>query len=165
MGAQNIVKEIKQYQEKWLKYVQRMDINRLSKQALQYKPKWRRNIGQPRKRWRDQLHLEDQGTGNAPKPSWTWWWWWRWIFIFLGFHTFHQYWPFQSSTKKIFSPYTFTLQPALARSLPGPPFASPLRAFRASLNYLPVLTEARITAPDDTSSHTRTELSSTLLML
>ena len=26
MGAQNIVKEIKQYQEKWLQHVQRMDI-------------------------------------------------------------------------------------------------------------------------------------------
>ena len=62
-GAQNIVKEIKQYQEKWLLHVQRMDTNRLPKQALQYKPKGRRNIGRPRKRWRDQLHLEDQGTG------------------------------------------------------------------------------------------------------
>ena len=30
------------------------------KQELQYKPKGRRNIGRPRKRWRDQLHLEDQ---------------------------------------------------------------------------------------------------------
>ena len=59
----NIVKEIKQYQEKWLQHAQRMDTNRLPKQALQYKPKGRRNIGQPRKRWRDQLHLEDQGTG------------------------------------------------------------------------------------------------------
>ena len=39
------------------------DGNRLPKQALQYKPKGRRNIGQPRKRWTDQLHLEDQGTG------------------------------------------------------------------------------------------------------
>ena len=29
------------------------------KQALQYKPKGRKNIGRPRKRWRDQLHLED----------------------------------------------------------------------------------------------------------
>ena len=29
----------------------------------------------PRKRWRDQLHLEDQGTGNTPNPSGTWWWW------------------------------------------------------------------------------------------
>ena len=69
MGAQNIVKEIQQYQEKWLQHVQRMDINRLPKQALQYKPKGRRNIGRPRKRWKDQLHLEDQGKGNTPKPS------------------------------------------------------------------------------------------------
>ena len=30
-GAQNIVKEIKQYREKWLQHVQRMDTNRLQK--------------------------------------------------------------------------------------------------------------------------------------
>jgi len=71
MGVQNIVKEIKQYQKKWLHHVQRMDTNRLPKQALQYKPKGRRIIGRPRKRWRDQLHLEDQGTGNTPNPSGT----------------------------------------------------------------------------------------------
>ena len=59
MGTQNIVKEIKQYQEKWLQQVQRMDTNRLLKQALQYKRKGRKNIGRLRKRWRDQLHLED----------------------------------------------------------------------------------------------------------
>ena len=70
-GAQNIVKEIKQYQEKWLQHVQRMDTSRIPKQALQYKPKRRRNIGRPRRRLRDQLHLEDQGTGNAPNPSGT----------------------------------------------------------------------------------------------
>ena len=70
-----IVKEIKQYQERWLQHVQRMNTNRLPKQALQYKPKRRRNIRRPRKRWKDQLHLEDQGTGNTPKPSGTWWWW------------------------------------------------------------------------------------------
>jgi len=70
-GPQNIVKEIKHYEEKWLQHVQRMDTNRLPKQALQYQPKGRRNIGRPRKRWRDQLHIEDQGTGNTPNPSGT----------------------------------------------------------------------------------------------
>ena len=69
--AKNIVEEIKQYQEKWLQHVQRMDTNRLRKQALQYKSKGPRNIGRPRNRWRDQLHLEDQGTGNTPNPSGT----------------------------------------------------------------------------------------------
>jgi len=39
------------------------DGNKLPKQALQYKPNGRRNIGRPSKRWRDQLDLEDQGTG------------------------------------------------------------------------------------------------------
>jgi hypothetical protein len=68
-GAHNIVKEIKQYQEKWLQHVQRMDTNRIPIQALQCKPKGRRNIGRPRKRWRDQFHFEDQGTGNTPNPS------------------------------------------------------------------------------------------------
>jgi len=58
-GAQNIVKEIKQYQKKWLQHVQRMDTNRIPKQALRYRTKGRRNIGRPKKRWRDQLHFED----------------------------------------------------------------------------------------------------------
>jgi len=57
--AQKVVKEIKQYQEKYLQHVQRMDTNKIPKQALQYQPKGRRNIGRPRKRWRDQIHLED----------------------------------------------------------------------------------------------------------
>ena len=70
-GAQNILKEIKQYQKKWLQHVQSMDTNRLPKQTLQYNTKRRRNIGRPRKRWRDQLHLEDKGAGNMPKSSGT----------------------------------------------------------------------------------------------
>jgi hypothetical protein len=68
-GAQDIAKEIKKYQKKWLQHVQRMDTNRVPKQALQYRPKGRRNIGRPKKRWRDQLHFEDKGTGNTPNPS------------------------------------------------------------------------------------------------
>ena len=58
-GAQNIVKEIKQYQKKLLQHVQRIDRNRLPRQALKYRPEGRRNIGRPKKRWRDQLHIED----------------------------------------------------------------------------------------------------------
>jgi hypothetical protein len=34
MGVQNIVVEIQQYQQKWLQYLERMDINRILKQAL-----------------------------------------------------------------------------------------------------------------------------------
>jgi hypothetical protein len=67
-GAENIVKEIKQYQEKWLQHVQRMGTNRIPKQVLQYNPKGRRHIERPRKRWKDQFHFE-QGTGIKPNPS------------------------------------------------------------------------------------------------
>jgi hypothetical protein len=42
--------------------------NRLPRQALHYRPNGQRNIGRPRKRWADQLHLEDYGTGNTPNP-------------------------------------------------------------------------------------------------
>ena len=58
-GAQNIVQEIKQYQKKWLQHIQRMDTNRIPRQALKYRPEVRRNLGRPKKRWRDQLHFED----------------------------------------------------------------------------------------------------------
>jgi len=44
MGAQNIVKEIKQYQKKLLQHEQRMDTNRLPRQALKYRQEGRRNI-------------------------------------------------------------------------------------------------------------------------
>jgi hypothetical protein len=77
----NVVKEIKQYQQKWLQHVQRMDANRIPKHALKYKPKGRWNIGRPRKRWKDQLHLEDQGTENTPNPSCTSWRWWAMYYI------------------------------------------------------------------------------------
>jgi hypothetical protein len=60
LGVQNTVKEIKQYQQKWLQHVQRMHTNRIPKQSLQYRPKGRRNIGRAKKRWRDQLHLEEE---------------------------------------------------------------------------------------------------------
>ena len=50
--------------KKWLQHIQRIDTNRIPKQALQYKPKGRRHIGRPRKRWRDQFHFEDARNRN-----------------------------------------------------------------------------------------------------
>jgi hypothetical protein len=58
LGMQNIVLEIRQYQREWLQHVERMDTDRIPKQALKCRPKWKRSIGRPRKRWKDQLHLE-----------------------------------------------------------------------------------------------------------
>jgi hypothetical protein len=68
-GSREHSKRNKTVPEKWLQHVQRMDTNRIPEQALQYKPKGHWNIGRPRKRWKNQLHLEDQGTGNTPNPS------------------------------------------------------------------------------------------------
>jgi hypothetical protein len=39
-------------------HVERMDTDRVHKQALKYKAKRKRSIARPRKRWKDQLHLE-----------------------------------------------------------------------------------------------------------
>jgi hypothetical protein len=58
-GAQNIVQEIKQYQKKWLQHVHRIDTNIIPRQALRYRPEGRRNVGRPKKRWRDHLLFED----------------------------------------------------------------------------------------------------------
>jgi hypothetical protein len=64
MGAQNIVKEINQYQKKSLHYVQRLDTNRIPKQALQCRPKGWRNVGRPRKRLKTNftLRIKEQET-------------------------------------------------------------------------------------------------------
>jgi hypothetical protein len=57
-AAQNVVKEIKQ-KHKMATTVKRVERNGIPKQALQYRPKGRRNKGRPRKRWGVLLHLED----------------------------------------------------------------------------------------------------------
>jgi hypothetical protein len=58
LGVQNIVLEIKQYQREWLQHVERVNTERIPKQALKYRSEGKRSIGRPRKRWKDQLHLE-----------------------------------------------------------------------------------------------------------
>jgi len=59
LGVQNIFREIQQYQRKWLQHLQGMDRWGVPKQAVQYQTRGRRNIGHPRKRWKDQMCLED----------------------------------------------------------------------------------------------------------
>jgi hypothetical protein len=64
----NSVLEVK-YQQEWLQHVDRMDTNRIPKQALKYRTKGKRSIGFPRKRWKNQLHLEGKRTGIMPSTS------------------------------------------------------------------------------------------------
>ena len=47
--------KIKEYRVNWLEHVERMDRERAPKVLLKYRPRGRRNVGRPRKRWRDQL--------------------------------------------------------------------------------------------------------------
>jgi hypothetical protein len=56
--VQNIVLEIKDYQWQWLQHIERMDRDRIHKQALKHRPKGKRSIGCPRKRWKGQFHLD-----------------------------------------------------------------------------------------------------------
>jgi hypothetical protein len=58
LGVQNIILEIKRYQQEWRQHVESMDGDRIPKQALKYRPKGKRSTGRPRKRLKDQLHLE-----------------------------------------------------------------------------------------------------------
>jgi len=59
-------------------WINQITSDKIPKQALRYRPKGRRNVRRPKRRWRYQLHFEDQWMGNTPKPSGTWWWWWWW---------------------------------------------------------------------------------------
>jgi hypothetical protein len=58
LGVKNIILEIRRYKREWLQHVERMDTDRIPKQALKYRPKGKRSMGRPRKRRKDQLHAE-----------------------------------------------------------------------------------------------------------
>jgi hypothetical protein len=47
LGLQNIVLEIRQYQEKWLQHCDRVDTNRIPKPALKNKQKFEKERGTP----------------------------------------------------------------------------------------------------------------------
>ena len=70
-GAHSIENQIKQYQKKWLQHVQRMDTNRLPKQALQYRPKGRRNTDDQGKGGGTNFILRIKEQDNTANPSGT----------------------------------------------------------------------------------------------
>jgi hypothetical protein len=55
--------KITEYRIHWSAHLQRMDNSRLPKQALLYKPRGRRDVGYPRKRWTANVR-----TGDSPIP-------------------------------------------------------------------------------------------------
>ena len=69
--SKSIVKEIKQYQKKWLQHVQRMDTNRLPKQALQYRPKGQRTRDDRGRGGGTNFILRIKEQDNNPNPSGT----------------------------------------------------------------------------------------------
>jgi hypothetical protein len=44
---------VEQYRNNWLQHINRMKDSRLPKRTLQYRPSGKRDIGRPKKRWRD----------------------------------------------------------------------------------------------------------------
>jgi hypothetical protein len=58
LKVDNILEDIISYQKNWIDHLKQMDRNRIPKLASQYQPRGRRDIGRPRRRWRDQEHLE-----------------------------------------------------------------------------------------------------------
>jgi hypothetical protein len=56
LKVDSILEDIKLYQNKWFDDLERMDRSRLPRLAFQYQPRGRRDMGRPRKRWRQQEH-------------------------------------------------------------------------------------------------------------
>jgi hypothetical protein len=58
LKVDNILDDVISYQKNWIDHLKRMDRNRIPKLAFQYQPRGQRDIGRPRRRWRNQEHLE-----------------------------------------------------------------------------------------------------------
>jgi hypothetical protein len=55
LNTERMVEEIQEYQKKWHNHVERMPPERLLWQTYSYHPIGRRDIGRPRRRWRQFL--------------------------------------------------------------------------------------------------------------
>ena len=53
--VEEMIDNIQNYQLKWNQHVLRMPENRLPRNALQYRPQGKRDLGTPYRRWKDQF--------------------------------------------------------------------------------------------------------------
>jgi hypothetical protein len=58
LKVDNTAEDVKLYQNNWLDRLKRTDRSRLPRLTFQYQPRGRQEMGRPRRRWRDQAHLE-----------------------------------------------------------------------------------------------------------
>jgi hypothetical protein len=58
LKVDNTLEDIISYQKNWIDHLKQMDRNSIPKPLPQYQSRFRRDIGRPRQRWRDQEHLE-----------------------------------------------------------------------------------------------------------
>ena len=61
-----ILDKIDEYRQNWLLHLQRMPPNRIPLKSYHYKPKGKRTIGRPKKRWREQLQLWRRNRSKGP---------------------------------------------------------------------------------------------------
>jgi hypothetical protein len=52
-GTSPLSEKITEYRNKWKAHLQRMEQTRIPLQAYKYQPSGKRDIGRPRRRWRD----------------------------------------------------------------------------------------------------------------
>jgi hypothetical protein len=66
LNQENRGDEIRNYQQNWLQRINRMENNRLRKLALRYEPQGKRDIDQPRRRWKEQDCLKANELRTGP---------------------------------------------------------------------------------------------------
>jgi hypothetical protein len=67
LGISSLSEKMTEYRNKWKAHMQRMEHIRILLQAHKYQPSRKRDVGRPRRRWRETTILE-AGTGDSPNP-------------------------------------------------------------------------------------------------
>lgn len=72
------VLEIDRYRRNWMEHHHLMNVGRLLKHILEYRPRGRRRLGRPKKWWNHQFdwNLGSKQSGLILECCCCWWWWW-----------------------------------------------------------------------------------------